>query len=175
MGREGGSVQRQSIRNDGENVQLHSHPLLRRHFGYSASQFGKSMNPQLPAFAPITARAVAQELGVAWEPWMQDWPIEVADASRVEEFFTRFEAETRPEHRLPVLSLVVASLNDVFASGIPSDRLLARMAPAIREYPQLIAYWSCSGAQSDDEVFAITPWIRSIQENAEPAAGGNAG
>jgi hypothetical protein len=65
--------------------------------------FGKTMSPQLPAFAPGTARAVAEELGVRWDAWMQDWPIEVADAGRVEEFLTRFEAETKAEHQRAVL------------------------------------------------------------------------
>ena len=35
---------------------------------------------------PTTAKAVADAILVRFEPWMQDWPLEVADSDRIEEF-----------------------------------------------------------------------------------------
>src|SRR5215469_14072379 len=36
-------------------------------------------SPQLPAVKVSTAECVAKAVGVAYEAWMQDWPLEVAD------------------------------------------------------------------------------------------------
>jgi len=93
---------------------------------------------------------------------MQDWPIEVADGERVEEFLAHLETESRPDRRFAIVTLVVASLDTAFSSAPPPKSLLDRVAPLVREYPDLIEYWSCPAAQSDEEMFAITGWIRGL-------------
>jgi hypothetical protein len=120
------------------------------------------VTPHLPTFAQSTAEAVAQKLGVACEPWMQDWPIEVADGSRVEEFFAHLEAETRPDHRRAMATLVIASLDEAFLCGASPQQLLPCIGAAIREFPELLEYWSCPNAESDEEMFPSTLWIRSL-------------
>jgi len=93
---------------------------------------------------------------------MQDWPLEVADSERVEDFLAHYEREERPEHRLAIVTLIIASLNDAFSVARPSKCLLDRVAPLLKAYPALVEYWSCPDAHSDDEMFAITAWLRSL-------------
>ena len=116
----------------------------------------------VPPFTHCTAQAIAKEIGVACEEWMQDWPIEVADGSRVEEFFTYFEAETRPDFRRAALALVIVSLDEVFGTETCPQPLLPRIGSAIREFPEVVEYWSCPDAESDMEMFNLTPWIRTL-------------
>jgi hypothetical protein len=121
------------------------------------------MSLHLPDFAQGTPEGVAQKLGVACERWMQDWPIEVADGNRVEEFFTHFETETELDYQRAIVTLVIASLDEAFESGSPpQQQLLSHIGAAIRNFPELLEYWSCPSAESEDEMFAVTPWIRSL-------------
>lgn len=120
------------------------------------------MSAGLPAIHRTTAEDVAKAVGVAHESWMQDWPLEVADAHRTEEFLSHYLTERKPEHRLAIAALIVASLDDAFALGTPSKELLDRAGPILKSYPEMLEYWSCSDAHTDDEMFHITPWIRSI-------------
>lgn len=120
------------------------------------------MSAGLPAIQWTTAEAVAKAVGVACEPWMQDWPLEVADAHRTEEFLSYYGAERNPGRRLAIAALIVASIDDAFAVGTPSKELLDRAGPILKSYPEILEYWSCPDAHTDDEMFDITPWIRSL-------------
>jgi hypothetical protein len=120
------------------------------------------MSHQLPSFERTAAKALADALGVRFEPWMQDWPLEVADSARVEEFLAAYEKEERPEHRLAIMELIIASSDQAFSLGPPLSSLLDRVAAALKAYPELVEYWSCLDAHSDDEMFAITPWMRGL-------------
>ena len=120
------------------------------------------MNAHLPSINRITAEAVAKRVGVACDPWMQDWPIEVADATRIEEFLSHYQRNQEPEHRLAIAALIVASLDDAFASGTPAKEVLDGVRPVLKQHPEMVEYWSCPDAHTDDEMFHITPWIRNL-------------
>ncbi len=120
------------------------------------------MSESLPTIHRTTAEAVAKAVGVAYEPWMQDWPVEAADAARIEEFLTYYEGERNPDYRLAIAALIVASLDDAFALGTPSKGLLNRAGPVLKNYPEMLEYWSCPDAHMDEEMFHITPWIRTL-------------
>ena len=115
-----------------------------------------------PATDGATAEAVAKAVGVAYEPWMQDWPIEVADGDRIAEFLSHYEKEEKPERRLAIAELIVASLDDMVAHKEPSRDLLERAGRILKAYPHIIEYWSCPDAHTDDEMFHITAWIRIL-------------
>ena len=115
-----------------------------------------------PATECATAEAVAKLVGVAYEPRMQDWPIEVADGGRTAEFLSHYENEAQPERRLAIAQLIVASLDDAFALIGPPKDLLDRAGRILRMYPHVIEYWSCPDAHTDDEMFHITRWIRTL-------------
>jgi hypothetical protein len=120
------------------------------------------MSAGLPAIHRTTAEAVSKAVGVACEPWMRDWPLEVRDADRIEEFLSHYGREPNPEHRIAIAALIVASLDDAFALEPPSKELLDRAGPVLKNYPEMLEYWSCPDAHTDDEMFHITPWIRRL-------------
>src|SRR2546430_1857474 len=115
-----------------------------------------------PATDGATAGAVAKTVGVAYEPWMQDWPIEVADPDRIAEFLSHYEKEENPKRRLAIAELIVASLDDAVALTEPSKEVLDRAGGILKLYPHIIEYWSCPDAHTDEEMFHITPWIRLL-------------
>jgi hypothetical protein len=125
--------------------------------------FGNVVTPDYyPATDGATAEAVAKAVGVAYEPWMQDWPIEVADGDRTAEFLSHYKKEERPERRLAIAELIVASLDHAAALADPSKDLLDRAGRILKMYPHIIEYWSCPDAPTNDEMFHITPWIRTL-------------
>jgi len=125
--------------------------------------FGNIVIPNYyPATDGATAEAVAKAVSVAYEPWMQDWPIEVADGARTGEFLSHYEKEERPERRVAIAELIVASLDDVAALGVPSKDLLDKAGSILKMYPHIVEYWSCADAHDEDEMFHITPWIRTL-------------
>jgi len=120
------------------------------------------MNPQLPIFTEETIHDVAATMNIAYEPWMQDWPFEVSDGTRVEEFLGFRENETRPEQGAAMAVVLLASLDDAFQRGRPSEEVLSRAATVFKKNPELLEYWLCSDARAGEEVFAVTPWLRSL-------------
>jgi hypothetical protein len=93
---------------------------------------------------------------------MQDWPIEAADGTRSEEFLDRCENEDRPEHRLAITEVLLVSLDDAFSRARPSGEVLDRLAKVFRKHRELLDYWLCPNATSNEEMFAIPPWLRSL-------------
>ncbi|MBA4149613.1 MAG: hypothetical protein H0X66_15995 [Verrucomicrobia bacterium] len=120
------------------------------------------MSKGLPAIHRTTAEAVAKVVGVEYEPWMQDWPLEAADPVRIEKFLTCYAGERDPDHRVAIAALITASLDDAFALSNPSKVLLDRARLVLKNYPDIVEYWSCLDAHTDDEMFHITPWIRTL-------------
>jgi len=120
------------------------------------------MNPHLPNFAKETIDEVAATMKIAYEPWMLDWPIEVSDGTRVEEFLGFCENENRREQGAAMAVVLLASLEDAFRRGRPSDGILSRAAIVFKKNPELLEYWRCSDAVSGGEIFSVTPWVRSL-------------
>ncbi len=120
------------------------------------------MNSLLPTFKGTTIEQVAAKLRIACEPWMQDWPVEVADGTRIDEFLEHYEKEESPEHRLVIAEVLLVSLDHVFSHDRPSDEVLGRLAAVFRKHPTLLDYWLCPDAASDEEMFAITQWLRRL-------------
>ena len=101
-------------------------------------------------------------MNVDYEPWMQDWPVEISDGSRIEEFLRNCENELGDEHGPVMAEVLLVSLNDAFERDQPSKEVLDRAANVLRKYPDLLDYWRCSDSGAGEETFAITPWIRSL-------------
>jgi len=121
------------------------------------------MSQHLPNFSDETMEEVAAIMKIARESWMQDWPVEVSDGKRVEEFLGYCENENRLEHRAVMGEVLLASLDDAFRrGGQPNKEILARAARILAKNPELLEYWRCADAVSQEEVFAITPWVRSL-------------
>lgn len=55
---------------------------------------------------------VDTEFNLGSQRWMQDWPIEVSDSRRVEEFCAFYDRETDPSVRFDTMQLALDSYND---------------------------------------------------------------
>ncbi len=112
---------------------------------------------------PWTPFAVAEEvatvIGVRHDSWMQDWPIEVSDHTRLTHFVTCAENEHREEHFLAIMTLVLDSFDMETAT---KDKLLPRIEKLIERAPSLIGYWLNLSEENDNEGFSVTPWLRKL-------------
>ena len=93
---------------------------------------------------------VAEGLGLPWDPSMQDWAIEVADAHRIEEFSRALSEACDAGERTCLLDLVLASLDEWLAAGVPvpqsevaavARRIRDELGPALHELPDVAEYW----------------------------------
>ena len=111
---------------------------------------------------------VAVAVGIAHEAWMQDWPIEAASSEHLENAVAYAETETREEHLLAALTVILTSLDDAFSAHIyngctaPSPFLLDRIARQILRAPAASSYWLRLEAETEDEMFSVSPWLRSL-------------
>jgi hypothetical protein len=123
------------------------------------------MTSHLPVISQSVALEVSRDLKVAYESWMQDWPIEVADPARLEEFVVRCEAEERGSHRTAILAVVIASLDEACAKEKPPAALLSRISALLKrrsaDVDSLVRYWCATSAKSSSEMFHVSSWLRT--------------
>ncbi|MFB8005072.1 hypothetical protein [Nocardia sp. NPDC056000] len=123
-----------------------------------------------------SAARVAQLANIAHESWMQDWPIEVSDAARLDEFVHLLLANKADwELSFWLLDLVLESAEDYLATTPAQDESSDRVeqlvdalvavweatqAPGIA---QRLAYWACLDASALDEMFCVSPLVRQAR------------
>ncbi|RVU41388.1 hypothetical protein EA187_18770 [Lujinxingia sediminis] len=97
----------------------------------------------------VTAR-VAARLGLPWHINMQDWNIEVADPTRIDDFLSALAAASEREERICLLDLVLASLDEWFEAREPletihlddmAQRVSSLAGPTLRDFPDVAEYW----------------------------------
>ncbi|MEM6955748.1 MAG: hypothetical protein AAF645_08665 [Myxococcota bacterium] len=101
---------------------------------------------------------------------MQDWPLEVADPNRVEEFLHLYAHSEDEEVRFALMELILYSLDERDDRGEARwshvEELMVAAGPL---HAQAVIYWSCLEQASDgaykpisrpDEQFGITPLAR---------------
>ncbi len=110
---------------------------------------------------------VAQLANVVHESWMQDWPIEVADPERLDEFVDLLNANKGDwELSFWLLDLVLESANDDLPEKTETlvETLVAvweaTEAPGIAER---LEYWACLGASDPEEMFYVSPLVREVR------------
>jgi hypothetical protein len=103
--------------------------------------------------------------GLAFEEWMQDWPIEVATGDRVMDFLGLLEAHRYDwELTFWFLDLVLesarerADLND-FATKLRETVVSAVAATRAPSLMSRLEYWACSNSPLD-EAFEVSPIVR---------------
>ena len=111
-------------------------------------------------------------LNLGSEDWMQDWPLEVSDASRLEEFCDLYEfgaEELDNDTRLALMQLILYSLE------IAGEELFAAMERRIERllcrdfafHIHTINYWRMAEEPEDadpEHVFPPTPLARRVWE-----------
>ena len=111
---------------------------------------------------------------MAGDEWMQDWPLEVADPSRLDEFLDLLKGAESEDDRVALMELVLYSLDEADpAKQREAWRVIGTMLE--REsglYAREIIYWSLGDETDDgtwrmddlgeDEGFSITPLMRPV-------------
>ena|SRR5688572_28188560 len=117
----------------------------------------------IPGFTPEVVGEVSVRLKLPSADWMQDWPLEVADADRVQDFIDGYHLEHRTEHRSAIATLVIASLDDKFVlEGNPPNDLLDQASAILKQHPELLGYWASWDSESPSGDLMISPWIRTL-------------
>jgi len=99
---------------------------------------------------------------------MQDWPLEVADPARLEEFVRHYaERDLEGDDRFALMKLIVASFDDADDASKeeawPAIRDILRVDADLHAYT--IYYWSCWDAEEvddPDQQFRASPYLREI-------------
>lgn len=121
-----------------------------------------------------TRAKIAALAKVAADDWMQDWPLEVADSSRLDEFIDLLSGADTDDDRFALMELVLYSLDEADPDkqrGLwPVIEALLEREPIL--YAHEIIYWSLGDEGDDgkwtmddlaeDEGFSITPLMRPV-------------
>lgn len=97
----------------------------------------------------------------------QDWEIEFSDENRIEGFFSAYEhASLSQSQKMSVMQLVLASFDELVYAGQDNEQLWQKIAAALLKdqcvHKYTIEYWCCKGETLEDNMFPITPRMRSV-------------
>ncbi|MFI6048386.1 hypothetical protein ACIA8C_42710 [Nocardia sp. NPDC051321] len=119
---------------------------------------------------------VARLANIAHEGWMQDWPIEVSDPARLDEFVGLLLANKADwELSFWLLDLVLESAEGDLVLTPAQDDLLGRTEPLVEALAavweatqapgiaQRLEYWACLDASAPDEMFIVSPLVRETR------------
>ena len=99
--------------------------------------------------------------------YVQDWEVELADASRLGEFLEWYDdAQLDDDDRFLLMGMIVASLDDAASAGAEVGSFLARTEHLLRRDGSLhattLSYWARGDDPDPEHQFALTPVIRPI-------------
>jgi hypothetical protein len=97
----------------------------------------------------------------------QDWEMELADPSRVDEFVALFDRlELEAEDRKALMALVLGSANAFLEKeGEPPATwvTIANLLADERElHADTLSYWSRDDSDDPEEWFPLTPYVRAV-------------
>ncbi|MBC7809339.1 MAG: hypothetical protein H7145_24660 [Akkermansiaceae bacterium] len=136
--------------------------------------FGESIAPRFGSRAAL--ERLNTILHLPFTQGMQDWDVELADASRLGEFCALYETGRLDiEERFALMRLIVASLDDLLSVGDPGGalELVTRVIRVLRKDCALhfhtVEYWCLLEEDDPKNVFAVTPLLRQVwRECFEP-------
>jgi hypothetical protein len=129
-----------------------------------------------PLYAGGAVRILEARLGLGSESWMQDWPLEVCNPARVEEFCAFYDQESDPIVKFDTMQLALYSydecrrLDEDLSSWF--ERTLRR---DFALHGNTVAYWAALERENDDPelslpepefVFRISGLLRRIWEDS---------
>lgn len=109
------------------------------------------------------------DLSLPTENWMQDWPLEVADGTRLREFVDYYcRVDIDDDIRFAVMELVLASFDGACSESMTLE--WPRIRDLLRQRPQLHAYtiyeWACWDAEDLGDIqqqFRSSAFLREIE------------
>ncbi len=121
---------------------------------------------RFPTCAAIDA--LAKRFRLPNSPQMQDWPWEVADAERLDEFLDAYESGgLSDDERFTLVEIVLQSFDDLGQrSGLDArwQRALDVLDRDVDLHAYSIWYWSDLENENGNEKWLVTPSIRRILE-----------
>ena len=113
------------------------------------------------------AQWLSHQFNLAWEGWEQDYPLEVADASRLEEFISVLEVQTLlPEQEKILVELILYSFDDwLHDQDVDHLAIWSRVKKRLKEnwdlHEERIRYWALIDSPGH-EGFKLTPFARAL-------------
>lgn len=94
--------------------------------------------------------------------WMQDWPYEIADPKRIDEYFTHYFEQTDEDKKFSLMEILIQAITDIeneskFEKYWSKLKKILFQDFDIHEYT--VYYWSCIGEDLKD-CWKITPSMR---------------
>jgi hypothetical protein len=117
-----------------------------------------------------TADWLANRFGLEPHPGWQDYPLEVSDSARVEEFVQAYELEQlNSAQQLMLMELILYSLDELVPS-LPDEssaNILQRIRTLLEQdwqiHARLVRYWALIDDQDTIGGFCITPFAQEIR------------
>ena len=111
--------------------------------------------------------ALAARFALPYDGSEQDWPWQVADASRVDEFAAAAAGELSSVERHELMEILVQCVDDLLPSAA-GEAAWARIEPLLRARAALhagtIVYWSAPDEPLED-AFAVSSRMRALAES----------
>jgi hypothetical protein len=106
-------------------------------------------------------------LDLPYREGMQDWDIELADPSRIQEFCYVYERENLDSNeKQALMALIIASYNNYIEERGNEIFLWNRVAALLRReldlHKSTLLYWLCDDNEEVIGGFAITPLIKAL-------------
>ena len=100
------------------------------------------------------------------DPRMQDWPWEVADPKRLDEFLAAYDdGGISDDERFTLMEIVIQSFEDL-GPAIATDprwgRTLEAIDRSIALHAHSVWYWSAVDSEAPEEQWLVTPFLRKI-------------
>jgi len=106
-------------------------------------------------------------LNLKEEPYMQDWEIECADPTRVDEFLECYRKHAdSDDERFTLMALILGSYEEYHGLPKPKPEVWLKIRNVLLTEKKLhkdhIEYYACQETDVEEEWFPITPLMRSI-------------
>jgi hypothetical protein len=96
--------------------------------------------------------------------WMQDWPYEIADPNKIENYFRHYDEQTDEDKKFSLMEMLIQALTDIENENEFNENwilLKERIISNFKIHEYTIFYWSCFGKNLSD-CWEITPKMREL-------------
>jgi hypothetical protein len=124
-------------------------------------------------FDKQTIDAVNQRFQFVCDGTEQDWPIEVSDKDRLQEFIVVLKSEQLSEkEEIAIVALAIASYEDYLSVCADPEYVIWNDISQIisrnkLHYSELVDYWSLVNEQDATNMFQVSPLMRALAEKNE--------
>lgn len=123
------------------------------------------IEPPLRYWTQSSEVSLAARLRVPWEVVMQDWPWEVAEPERLDEYLGLYDALTDDDERFTLMDVMLQAVEEQdsplrLVQGWEELRQRIRQRPALHAWQMW--YWRVWATATLTDAFFITPYTREL-------------